>query len=101
MPSELPRAFKDGIAFDASAIRGFGDETLHNLKQVTVISTMNTPAEIYSDTFGNSIEGSLIKGTFNQIGIHDAEWLSLNMVKQAGDKTRTGWLESLEKKFSD
>ncbi len=31
MPSELPRAFKDGIAFDASAIRGFGDETRSDL----------------------------------------------------------------------
>ena len=26
MPEELPRAFRDGIAFDASAIAGFGDE---------------------------------------------------------------------------
>lgn len=31
MPSELPRAFADGIAFDASAIRGFGDETHSDL----------------------------------------------------------------------
>lgn len=31
MPSELPRAFKDGIAFDASAIQGFGDETHSDL----------------------------------------------------------------------
>ena len=27
MPEELPRAFEYGIAFDASAIAGFGDET--------------------------------------------------------------------------
>ncbi len=26
MPDELPRAFEYGIAFDASAIAGFGDE---------------------------------------------------------------------------
>ena len=26
MPDELPRAFSDGISFDASAIKGFGDE---------------------------------------------------------------------------
>lgn len=31
MPSELPRAFKDGIAFDASAIQGFDDETRSDL----------------------------------------------------------------------
>ena len=31
MPEELPRAFKYGIAFDASAIAGFGDETHSDL----------------------------------------------------------------------
>lgn len=31
MPSELPRAFEYGIAFDASAIIGFGDETHSDL----------------------------------------------------------------------
>lgn len=31
MPSELPRAFASGIAFDASAVRGFGDESRSDL----------------------------------------------------------------------
>ena len=31
MPEELPRAFEYGIAFDASAIAGFGDETHSDL----------------------------------------------------------------------
>lgn len=31
MPGELPRAFQSGIAFDASAIRGFGDEAHSDL----------------------------------------------------------------------
>ena len=31
MPDELPRAFEYGISFDASAIRGFGDETYSDL----------------------------------------------------------------------
>jgi hypothetical protein len=61
---------------------------------------MNTPADVYRDRFGNSIEGSLVKGTFNQIGIHDVEWISLNMVKQSGQEVRQMWLEELEEKFS-
>ena len=72
---------------------------LSGLKQVTVISTMNTPAEIYESHFGNSLEGSLIKGTFNQIGIHDIRWISLNMVKQSGQEIRQMWLEELEERF--
>ena len=31
MPEEIPRAFEDGIAFDASSITGFGDETHSDL----------------------------------------------------------------------
>lgn len=31
MPEELPRAFGDGIAFDASAVAGFGDESRSDL----------------------------------------------------------------------
>lgn len=31
MPEELPRAFEHGIAFDASSIKGFGDETYSDL----------------------------------------------------------------------
>ncbi|PKM63479.1 MAG: type I glutamate--ammonia ligase [Firmicutes bacterium HGW-Firmicutes-21] len=31
MPSELRRAFRDGISFDASAVRGFGDEVRSDL----------------------------------------------------------------------
>ena len=100
----MMKGFVDKVIFPGVAYEmedGRLRSRLRNLRQVTVITTMNTPAEVYSDIFGNSIEGSLIKGTFNQIGIHDAEWISLNMVKQADDNTRAEWLEGLEKKFSD
>ena len=73
---------------------------LSSLKQVTIITTMNTPSEVYHDMFGNSLEGSLIKGTFNQIGIHDIRWISLNMVKQCGDEKRWVWLDEIETEFA-
>ena len=74
---------------------------LSKLKQVVVITTMNTPAAIYETNFGNSIEGSLIKGTFNQIGIHDIRWISLNMVKQVDDEKRWLWLDEIEHEFAE
>ena len=86
-----------GVAYDMD--NGRLVSRLASLKQVTVISTMNTPADIYRDMFGNSLEGSLIKGTFNQIGIHDAEWISFNMVKQVGTEVREQWLADLEERF--
>ena len=60
---------------------------------------MNTPADVYSSEFNNALEGSLIKGTFNKIGIHDIKWLSLNMVSQSGDEKRWLWLDEIEHMF--
>ena len=86
-----------GIAYDM--VDGHLRTRLHSLKQVTIITTMNTPAEVYRNQFCNSLEGSLIKGTFNQIGIHDVEWISLNMVKQSGRELRELWLEEIRQRF--
>ncbi len=101
MPA-IMKGFIDKVIFPGVAYEMDGGRLksrLKNLRQVTVISTMNTPADVYRDRFGNSIEGSLVKGTFNQIGIHDVEWISLNMVKQSGQEVRQMWLEELEEKF--
>jgi putative NADPH-quinone reductase len=97
MKGFIDKVIFPGVAYDMEG--GRLKSRLKNLRQVTVISTMNTPADIYRDMFGNSLEGSLIKGTFNQIGIHDVEWISLNMVKQSGQEVRKMWLEELEDKF--
>ena len=75
--------------------------TLSNLKQVVIITTMNTPSDVYKEQFDNSLEGSLIKGTFNKIGIHDIKWISLNMVTQSGDEKRWVWLDEIENMFCD
>ena len=71
-----------------------------SLRKVTVITTMNTPADVYRDVFGNPLEGSLIKGTFRQIGIENIEWTSLNEVKQVSRGQREAWLEEIERRFA-
>ena len=102
MPA-MVKGFIDKVIFPGMVYKMEGNRLvsiLSNLKQVTIITTMNTPADVYKDTFGNSIEGSLIKGTFNQIGIHDIRWISLNMVKQVGDEKRWVWLDEIENEFA-
>lgn len=32
---------------------------------------MNTPADVYRERFNNAIEGSLVNGTFRQIGMEE------------------------------
>lgn len=100
----MTKGFIDKVIFPGIAYKMEGNQlksTLESLKQVVIISTMNTPAEVYSNEFNNSIEGSLIKGTFNKIGIHDIKWISLNMVSQSGDEKRWLWLDEIEKMFKE
>ena len=102
MPAMM-KGFVDKVIFPGVAYEmdnGRLRTRLHSLKQVTIITTMNTPADIYRNNFGNSLEGSLMKGTFNQIGIHDIRWISLNMVKQSGDEKRWLWLDEIENEFA-
>lgn len=99
----MTKGFIDKVIFPGIVYKMEGGKLvskLSSLKQVTIITTMNTPSEVYQDVFGNSLEGSLVKGTFNQIGIHDIRWISLNMVKQAGDEKRWVWLDEIETEFS-
>lgn len=103
MPA-MTKGFIDKVIFPGLVYKMEGGKLvsqLSRLKQVVVITTMNTPAAIYESTFNNSIEGSLIKGTFNQIGIHDIRWISLNMVKQVGDEKRWLWLDEIEHEFAE
>ena len=99
----MTKGFIDKVIFPGIVYKMEGGKLvskLSSLKQVTIITTMNTPSEVYHDIFGKSLEGSLIKGTFNQIGIHDIRWISLNMVKQAGDEKRWVWLDEIETEFA-
>jgi putative NADPH-quinone reductase len=103
MPA-MTKGFIDKVIFPGLVYRmedGKLVNMLTRLKQVVIITTMNTPSAIYETTFGNSLEGSLIKGTFNQIGIHDIRWISLNMVKHVGDEKRWLWLDEIEREFAE
>ena len=102
MPA-MTKGFVDKVIFPGIVYKMEGGKLvsmLSSLKQVTIITTMNTPSDVYKNMFNNSLEGSLIKGTFNQIGIHDIRWVSLNMVKQVGDEKRWLWLDEIENEFA-
>jgi putative NADPH-quinone reductase len=102
MPAMM-KGFVDKVIFPGVVYKMEGGSLvsmLYGLKQVTVITTMNTPQDVYKEVFGNSIEGSLIKGTFNKIGVHDIRWISLNMVTQSGDEKRWLWLDEIETEFA-
>ena len=99
----MVKGFIDKVIFPGIVYKMDGGRLvsqLSSLHETTLITTMNTPADVYKERFDNSLEGSLIKGTFNQIGIHDVRWISLNMVKQVGDEKRWLWLDEIENEFA-
>lgn len=100
MPA-MTKGFIDKVIFPAIAYTMDNGRLISRLqiKKVTIITTMNTPAEAYRDLFNNAIEGSLINGTFKKIGIGDVRWISLNEVRQASDELRRLWLAQIEKTF--
>ena len=98
----MTKGFIDKVIFPAIAYT-MEDGRLKSrlpLERVTIITTMNTPAEAYRDMFNNALEGSLINGTFKKIGIEDVRWISLNEVRQASDELRKSWLTHIEETFA-
>lgn len=101
MPA-MTKGFIDKVIFPAIAYT-MEDGRLKSrlpLERVTIITTMNTPAEAYRDMFNNALEGSLINGTFKKIGIEDVRWISLNEVRQVSDELRKSWLTHIEETFA-
>lgn len=103
MPA-LTKGFIDRVIFPLIAYDYAPDgemkSRLANLKRVTVITTMNTPPDVYERRYGNAVSRALFQGTFEAIGIKDAHWISLNMVLQVEPQVRERWLERVENYFS-
>lgn len=88
-----------GVAYDYKP-NGFMTPRFPNIKGVTLITTMNTPAFIYRLIFGNAIRKAFFTGTFWKTGYKNRKWLSLNMVKSVSDKKRKKWLTDIERRFA-
>ena len=63
----MVKGFIDKVIFPGVAYNMDGPQLksrLHSLRQVTIITTMNTPADVYRDQFNNAIEE--ISGRFGR-----------------------------------
>lgn len=90
-----------GVAYDVSNRENTRMRPLwHNLKGITVLTTMNTPGWLYTLLFGNAIKKALIVGTFWKIGYRNLKWLSFNRVKNVSQAKREQWLQQVEARFA-
>jgi NAD(P)H dehydrogenase (quinone) len=67
---------------------------LHNIKQVTMITTMNTPADLYQKYFANAVEQSFINGTWGKMG-YNTRWINYDKVKFVSKEQREEWLKDI------
>lgn len=104
MPA-LTKGFIDKVIFPAIAYsynnKGGMVSRLWNLKRVTVITTMNSPANVYETVMGNAVWRALLHGTFEAIGITDCKWINFSRVKEVTTEQRRQWLENIENYFAD
>jgi len=92
-----------GVAYDYDDTGRFPRmiKRFHQLKGITLITTMNTPSFFYHLFFGNAIKKALFTGTFWKMGYKNRKWINLSMVKFVSPEKRTRWLTKLEKRFSN
>lgn len=90
-----------GVAYDYTNLSNTRMKPLwNNLKNITLITTMNTPNYLYWLLFGNAIKKAMILGTFWKIGFKNRKWISYNQVKQVSKEKREKWLIKLENRFA-
>ena len=101
MKGFIDKVMFPGLAYDYKA-NGYGMfPLLKDVKGVTVITTMNTPSFLYRFIFGNAVKKALITGTFWKMGYKNRKWINLSSVKMVSNVKRKGWLDQLEKRFSN
>lgn len=96
----IDRVLSPGLAYDHHP-RGFGlVPLLDNLKRITIITTMNKPAIMYSLLIGNLIRKVMVKSVFKTMGYKNIKWISFTSVKSVSQQKRVKWLNDLEKRFA-
>lgn len=97
----IDRVLSPGLAYDHHP-RGFGlVPLLKNLKSVTVITTMNKPAIMYSLLIGNLIRKVMLRSVFKTMGYKNVSWINFTSVKRVSHEKRVKWLTNLENRFSN
>ena len=103
MPA-LTKGFIDRVIFPLVAYGYAADGSMHSrlgmLKRVTLLTTMNTPADVYEKRYGNAVAKAVLQGVFGSIGVDDAHWMCFNMVSKVQAEKRERWLAEVEEYFS-
>ena len=91
-----------GVAYDYHRSGRFPRmvKKFHQLKGITLITTMNSASLVYRLIFGNAIKRALFTGTFWKMGYGNRKWINLSMVKFVAEEKRKKWLLQLEQRFS-
>jgi NAD(P)H dehydrogenase (quinone) len=97
----VDRVLSPGVMYDHHP-RGFGlIPLLKELKNVTIITTMNKPWLLYSLLIGNLIKKVMLRSVFKTMGYKNLNWISFTSVKSVSQEKRKNWLIKLENRFAN
>lgn len=95
MPAIL-RGFFDKVMLSGSAYTedAQGMHPVRNILHSTLITSSTAPAEALVQDFGDPVNGTIIKGTFNAIGFFNATWHNFSLGGKTGAEI-TEYLDSV------
>lgn len=103
MPA-LTKGFIDKVIFPAVAYgytqKGEMRSRLANLRRVTLMTTMATPAEVYGTLMGDAVWRAFKNGTFAAIGVDNCSWMNFDRVAEVSKDKRVEWLRDVEEHFA-
>jgi putative NADPH-quinone reductase len=96
MPA-IMRGFFDKVMLNHSAYIE-DDKGLHpvrNIQNTIILTTSAAPTDVIINNFGDPINGTIIKGTFNAIGFFNAKWYNLGDLNKKNKDDITKFIDSI------
>jgi len=101
MKGWIDKVITKGFAYDVDKSGAFPKfyPLISHIKEITLITTMDSPGIVYRLIFGNAVKKIFINGTFRKIGVKNVRWISFDRVNSISNQKRRDRLESIRKYF--
>ncbi len=98
MPAMM-RGFLDKVMLEGSGYHtgAAGLTPVRDIQKTYLFTTSSTPTEGLIQNFGDPINGTMIAGTFEILGFHNAKWINLGGIDGTTEKEREEYLANVKR----
>ena len=95
MPA-IMRGFLDKVLLCGSSyLEDNGMIPLRKIQHTTILTTSSTPTDLLVSAFGDPINGTMIKGTFESVGFFNAKWHNYGAIGNAKREETEAYLAKI------